>query len=473
MMIALALSASVRFRASRGYTVASSLSLIVVVAPRKARLASGNEYRVPISSVHYRFLKTMVETTENRNPRILLGVTGGIAAYKSPELVRRLKDRGADVQVVMSRSADSFVSGATFQAVSGRRVRGDLWDAEAEAAMGHIELARWADLVLIAPATAHCMGSLASGLAGDLLTTVCLVTEAPIILAPAMNHAMWGKAAVQANREILEQRGIRFLGPAVGDQACGEEGLGRMLEPNDIVQEVFEEPTVLASESLRGLRAVITAGPTREPIDPVRYITNRSSGKMGFALAAAAQQAGAGVVLVTGPVSLSTPDGVERVDVETAEQMYDAVQEVVGDTDLFIACAAVSDYRPQTQSDKKIKRSSSELNLELTRSQDTLANVASIDDGPFTVGFAAETDDVIEHAKQKLASKGLDMIAANRVGPDCGFDQEANSLTVLWKDGEVQLEQATKGVLARRLIELIAERYRDRPVTDSSSTQAG
>lgn len=416
---------------------------------------------------------TMAESNDNRGPRILLGVTGGIAAYKSPELVRRLKDRGADVQVVMSKSAESFVSAATFQAVSGRRVRGDLWDAEAEAAMGHIELARWADLVLIAPATAHCMGSLASGLAGDLLTTVCLVTEAPIILAPAMNHAMWGNAAVQANRELLEQRGVRFLGPGVGDQACGEKGPGRMLEPHEIVSAVFEEPAVLAPESLGGLRTVITAGPTREPIDPVRYITNRSSGKMGFALAAAAQQAGADVVLVTGPVSLSTPAGVERVDVETAEEMYEAVQGLVGEMDLFIACAAVSDYRPQAPSNKKIKRSSSEMSLELTRSQDTLASIAGIVDGPFTVGFAAETDDVIEHARKKLVSKGLDMIAANRVGPDCGFDKETNALTVLWEGGEAQLEQTTKGVLARRLIELIADRYRDRQVAGESSSRAG
>jgi phosphopantothenoylcysteine decarboxylase/phosphopantothenate--cysteine ligase len=415
----------------------------------------------------------MAESNEHRGPRILLGVTGGIAAYKSPELVRRLKDRGADVQVVMTRSAESFVSAATFQAVSARRVRSDLWDAEAEAAMGHIELARWADLVLIAPATAHCIGSIAAGLAGDLLTTICMVTEAPIIFAPAMNHAMWGNAAVQANRELLEQRGMRFLGPGVGDQACGEEGPGRMLEPADIVRAVFEEPAVLASESLRGLHTVITAGPTREPIDPVRYITNRSSGKMGFALAAAAQQAGADVVLVTGPVALQTPAGVKRVDVETAQQMYDAVHALIGETDLFIACAAVSDYRPQSPSTKKIKRSSDEMSLNLTKSQDTLASVAELDGGPFTVGFAAETNDVIEHARQKLESKGLDMIAANKVGPDCGFDQETNELNVLWNGGEAQLEQTTKGVLARRLIELIAQCYRETPVSGKSSSEAG
>ncbi|MEE8093676.1 MAG: bifunctional phosphopantothenoylcysteine decarboxylase/phosphopantothenate--cysteine ligase CoaBC [Gammaproteobacteria bacterium] len=415
----------------------------------------------------------MADSNEDSGPKILLGVTGGIAAYKSPELVRRLKDRGAQVQVVMTRSAEAFVSPVTFQAVSARRVRGDLWDEAAEAAMGHIELARWADLVLVAPATAHCLGSLAGGLAGDLLTTICMATEAPIILAPAMNQAMWNNSAVQENRELLEKRGIRLVGPMAGDQACGEDGPGRMMEPEDIVRAVFEEPAILVSESLKGLRTVITAGPTREPIDPVRYVTNRSSGRMGFALATAAQQAGAEVVLVSGPVSLPTPPGVQRKDVETAEEMYDTVHERIADTDLFIACAAVSDYRPRTPSARKIKRSSSELTLELTPSLDTLASVAKLVDGPFTVGFAAETEEVSRHARDKLTRKGLDMIAANRVGPDCGFDQETNSLTVLWEGDEVELEQATKPILARRLIELIAKRYRAGQVADTSSSQAG
>jgi phosphopantothenoylcysteine decarboxylase/phosphopantothenate--cysteine ligase len=415
----------------------------------------------------------MVDSSTENGPRILLGVTGGVAAYKSAELVRRLKDRGAQVQVVMTRSAEAFVSPVTFQAVSARRVRGDLWDEGAEAAMGHIELARWADLVVIAPATAHCMGSLAVGLAADLLTTICLATEVPVILAPAMNQAMWGNPAVQDNRELLEKRGMRFLGPVSGDQACGEDGPGRMMEPEDIVRAIFAEPAVLVSESLAGLRTIITAGPTREPIDPVRYITNRSSGKMGFALAAAAQQAGADVVLVSGPVSLTTPAGVTRVNVESAQQMYDAVHEQIASTDLFIACAAVSDYRPQELSERKIKRSEREINLALTRSLDTLASVAELDNGPFTVGFAAETEDVARHAAEKLERKGLDMIAANRVGPDCGFDQETNSLTVLWDGDQVQLEQTTKPILARRLIELIAERYRACRAGDSSSSQTG
>lgn len=415
----------------------------------------------------------MADLNEHNGPKILLGVTGGIAAYKSPELVRRLIDRGAQVQVVMTRSAEAFVSPVTFQAVSARRVRGDLWDEAAEAAMGHIELARWADLILVAPATAHCMGSLAGGLAGDLLTTICMATEAPIILAPAMNHVMWSNQAVQENLELLQKRGIRFVGPMAGDQACGEQGPGRMMEPDDIVRVVFEEPAVLVSESLKGLRTVITAGPTREPIDPVRYITNRSSGKMGFALAAAARQAGADVVLVSGPVSLPTPPGVERVDIETAEEMYDAVHARIADTDLFIACAAVSDYRPRAPSDRKIKRSAGELTLELTCSLDTLTSVAKLANGPFTVGFAAETEDVSRHAREKLIRKGLDMIAANQVGPDCGFDRETNSLTVLWKGDEVQLDQTTKPILARRLVEIIAERYRAGRVADSSSSQAG
>ena len=415
----------------------------------------------------------MADSIEDSGPKILLGVTGGIAAYKSPELVRRLRDRGAQVQVVMTRSAEAFVSPVTFQAVSGRRVRGDLWDEAAEAAMGHIELARWADLVVVAPATAHCMGSLAGGLAGDLLTTICMVTEAPIILAPAMNQAMWSNPAVQENLALLQKRGIRFVGPMAGDQACGEQGPGRMMEPEDIVRAVFEEPAILVSESLKGLRTVITAGPTREPIDPVRYITNRSSGKMGFALASAAQQAGADVVLVSGPVSLPTPPGIERVDVETAQEMYDAVHARIANTDLFIGCAAVSDYRPLAPSARKIKRTDAEITLKLTCSLDTLTSVAKLADGPFTVGFAAETDDVSRHAREKLARKGLDMIAANRVGPDCGFDRETNSLTVLWEGDEVQLEQTAKPILARRLIELIAKRYRAGRVADSSSSQAG
>jgi phosphopantothenoylcysteine decarboxylase/phosphopantothenate--cysteine ligase len=400
-------------------------------------------------------------------------VTGGIAAYKSPELVRRLIERGAQVQVVMTRGARAFVSPLTFQAVSSRRVRDDIWDTEAEAAMGHIELARWADLVVIAPATAHCLGLLANGLAGDLLSTVCLATNAPLLLAPAMNHVMWQHAAVQANVRALEQRGVRILGPATGDQACGEEGPGRMLEPAEIVEAVYAAPERLASQSLRGVKVVITAGPTREPIDPVRYVTNRSSGKMGYALASAVHEAGAEVLLVSGPVALPVPRGVERIDVETAEQMYNAVHEFIGSADLFIGCAAVSDYRPESPSAHKIKRKAEAMSLALIRSPDTLASVSALAGGPFTVGFAAETQDVIQHAREKLANKGVDMMAANLVGPDCGFDKETNALTVLWNGGEVQLEQASKAVLARRLTALIAERFHADRSARGASPRAG
>ena len=276
-------------------------------------------------------------------------MTGGIAAYKSPELVRRLVERGCEVQVVMTRGAREFVGPLTFQAVSGRRVRDDLWDPAAEAAMGHIELARWADVVVVAPATANFLGTLAAGLGADLLSTVCLATTAPIVLAPAMNQAMWANPAVQANRGLLEARGMRFLGPAAGDQACGETGPGRMLEPTEIAAALLELPGKLRLQSLAGLKVVITAGPTREPIDPVRYITNRSSGKMGFAVAAAVRDAGADVVLVAGPVALPTPANIKRIDVETAEQMFERVHEEIAGADVFIACAAVADYRPQTR----------------------------------------------------------------------------------------------------------------------------
>ena len=407
-------------------------------------------------------------------PRVLLGVTGGIAAYKSPELVRRLVERGCEVQVVMTRGAREFVGPLTFQAVSGRRVRDDLWDPDAEAAMGHIELARWADVVLVAPATAHFLGTLAAGLGGDLLATVCLATTAPIALAPAMNQAMWANAAVQANRTLLEARGVRFLGPGVGDQACGETGAGRMLEPIDIATALLDLPGRLSLQALAGRKVVVTAGPTREPIDPVRYITNRSSGKMGFAVAAAAREAGAEVVLVSGPVALVTPAGVRRINVETAEQLYQKVHEEVAAADIFIGCAAVADYRPQTAAAEKIKRSAAEMALPLVRSPDTLASVAALTPAPFTVGFAAETHNVAAHARAKLEKKRIDMIAANQVGPDCGFDRETNALTVYWPGGgEASLGEGSKPLLARRLIELIAERYGATHKTAKHSSRAG
>ncbi len=403
----------------------------------------------------------MASTERAPAPRVLLGVTGGIAAYKAPELVRRLVERGCEVQVVMTRGARDFIGPLTFQAVSGRRVRDDLWDSEAEAAMGHIELARWADVVVVAPATANFMGTLAAGLGGDLLSTVCLATAAPVVLAPAMNQAMWANAAVQANRALLEARGVRLLGPASGDQACGETGPGRMLEPNEIAAALLEQSGQLRVQPLKGLKVVITAGPTREPIDPVRYITNRSSGKMGFAVATAAREAGAEVVLVTGPVALPTPAAVRRIDVETAEQMYRKVHDEIAGADIFIGCAAVADYRPRDAAEQKIKRSATEMDLKLVRSPDTLASIAALPRPPFTVGFAAETNDVAAHARDKLERKRIDMIAANQVGPDCGFDRETNALTVYWPGGgELALGEGGKGHLARRLVDLIAERYR-------------
>jgi len=398
---------------------------------------------------------------ERGNPtRVLLGVTGGIAAYKSPELVRRLIEHGCEVQVVMTAGAQRFVTPLTFEAVSGRRVRDDLWDPSAEASMGHIELARWADVVVVAPATAHFMAELAAGLAGDLLTTLCLATTAPIVLAPAMNQAMWANPAVQANRASLESRGVRLLGPAEGDQACGEVGAGRMVEPLEIAAALLETPGPLRLQSLAGLKVLITAGPTREPIDPVRYITNRSSGKMGYALAAAAREAGAEVVLVSGPVALPAPAGVRRIDVETADELFARVHAEIAGVDIFVGCAAVSDYRPQKTAPHKIKRSAEELELALVRSPDTLASVAKLPTPPFTVGFAAETQDVARYAREKLEKKRIDMIAANQVGRDCGFDRETNALTVFWPGGELALGEGSKPVLARRLVDLIAERYR-------------
>jgi phosphopantothenoylcysteine decarboxylase / phosphopantothenate---cysteine ligase len=387
--------------------------------------------------------------------KVLLGVTGGIAVYKSPELVRRLTDRGVEVQVVMTRAARQFVSPTTFQAVSARRVRSELWDPDAEAAMSHIELARWADLVVVAPATAHFIAELAGGFAGDLLSTVCIATAAPVIVAPAMNQQMWAHPAVQANVATLESRGVRILGPGAGDQACGEHGMGRMLEPDEIAAQLL---ATTAPRVLAGIKTVVSAGPTREPIDPVRYITNRSSGKMGFAVAAAARDAGADVVLVTGPVALPTPKGIRRIDVETADQMCAAVHREIGGAGLFIGCAAVSDYRPRVASPQKIKRSSADMSLELVRSPDTLASVAAMPDAPFCVGFAAETEDVERHARDKLENKGLDMIAANRVGPTCGFDKETNALKVFWPGGEAEFGESSKAELARRLIALIGER---------------
>ncbi len=392
--------------------------------------------------------------------RILLGVTGGIAAYKSPDLVRRLRERGAEVQVVMSAGAQQFVTPLTFQAVSGRPVRSDLWDSAAEAAMGHIELARWADLVLVAPATAGFLARLATGQADDLLTTLCLATQAPIAVAPAMNQAMWGNAATRANVATLQQRGIRILGPAEGDQACGETGPGRMLEPLDIVRHVAE--WLVPKGPLSGRRVLITAGPTRERIDPVRFISNRSSGKMGFAVAQAARDAGAEVVLISGPVSLATPPGVRRVDVESAADMLEAVLREVDQADIFISTAAVADYRPVRPADQKIKKTADRMDLEMEKTVDILGTVAARTVRPFVVGFAAETESVEQHARTKLLKKNLDMIAANEVGDAKAFDTDDNQLTVLWRGGRRELGRASKAKLAEELIALISEVWAER-----------
>jgi phosphopantothenoylcysteine decarboxylase/phosphopantothenate--cysteine ligase len=392
--------------------------------------------------------------------KILLGVTGGIAAYKSPDLVRRLIERGADVQVVMSRGAQQFVTPLTFQAVSGHPVRADLWDESAEAAMGHIELARWADEIVVAPATAEFIARLAHGFADDLLTTICLASTAKITVAPAMNRQMWANPATQANVRILHDRGVRVLGPASGEQACGEVGVGRMLEPAQIADELF---TVRGGSGvLQGLKVVVTAGPTRERIDPVRFISNRSSGKMGYAVAEAARAAGAEVVLVSGPVQIKTPVGVERVEVESAEEMLHAVERSVAGADIFIAAAAVSDYRSSEPARQKIKKTSDTMSLALARAPDVLATVARSAQPPFLVGFAAETENVERNALAKLQGKNLDMIAANQVGDGLAFDKDDNALTVYWRDGKRELSFASKSLLAQQLVELIAERYRAR-----------
>ena len=391
---------------------------------------------------------------------IVLGITGGIAAYKAPDLVRRLKERGADVQIVMTASAEEFVTETALQAVSGRPVRANLWDKEAERAMSHIELARWADVVLIAPATAEVMARIVSGGAPDLLTTICLATEAPIAVAPAMNHVMWNNPATQANRETLDKRGVHLLGPDVGSQACGEEGAGRMLQPDAIAAAVFDIGTGKGDGLLEGRKVVITAGPTREPIDPVRYISNRSSGKMGYAMARAAAAQGADVVLVSGPVSLPEPPGIAVRHVTTAEQMYEATHECVADADIFIAAAAVADYRPAALRDQKIKKRAESMSFELVRCPDILKSVAALERGPFTVGFAAETEKVDEYARSKLEKKRLDMIVANRVGSDCGFDRDDNQVSVFWKSGEKRFAKAGKRELAGELIELVARHYR-------------
>lgn len=393
---------------------------------------------------------------------VILGVTGSIAAYKAPEIVRRLRDRGVAVRVVMTASAAQFITATSLQAVSGQPVRENLWDRDAEAAMGHIELARWADVVLIAPTTAEILSRLAVGSAGDLLTTLCLATEAPVFAAPAMNRVMWAHPAVRTNCDTLAARGVRILGPGSGGQACGEFGEGRMLEPDEIVAAVMEPGAVAParSGSLAGRKVMVTAGPTREAIDPVRFISNRSSGRMGYALAQAAADAGAEVILVTGPVGIPPPPGIECIRVESAQEMFAETHNRIEGVDVFIGAAAISDYRPESTRPHKIKKSEGSLRIDLVKAPDTLASVAKLERRPFTVGFAAETEKLREHALAKLSAKNLDLIVANEVGKGRGFDCEDNAAEVLWQGGERSFPMMDKADLARALIELIAERYR-------------
>lgn len=393
------------------------------------------------------------------NKRIIVGVTGGIAAYKSADLVRRLRECGAEVRVVMTRAACEFITPLTMQALSGKPVHTELLDATTEAAMSHIELARWADVILVAPASANFMARLAHGLADDLLATLCLAARVPILIAPAMNRQMWLNAATQDNANLLKSRGVALLGPAAGAQACGETGPGRMLEPAELVDQLYMQ---FQTDTLAATKVVITAGPTREDIDPVRFISNRSSGRMGYAVARAAAEAGAAVVLVSGPTALDVPDRVDFRSVVTAQQMYETVMDEVSDTDIFIATAGVADYRCRSISSSKIKKSAPDWTLSLEKTPDILATVANLPRRPFTVGFAAETDELVANARKKLVDKHLDMIAANAVGPGLGFESGHNQLEVLWHGGGTSLDFASKEKLARQLIRIVADRLHEK-----------
>ncbi|TMX34639.1 bifunctional phosphopantothenoylcysteine decarboxylase/phosphopantothenate--cysteine ligase CoaBC [Vibrio sp. Hep-1b-8] len=391
--------------------------------------------------------------------KILLGISGGIAAYKCVELTRRLIERGAQVQVVMTNAAKEFITPLTMQAVSGRPVSDSLLDPAAEASMGHIELAKWADLVLLAPATADLIARMSAGMGNDLLTTLVLATDSPIAVSPAMNQQMYRNIATQENIATLERRGMHIWGPAAGEQACGDVGPGRMLEPMQLVglcEQFFAE------KPLKGQSVVITAGPTREAIDPVRYISNHSSGKMGFALAQAAHALGAKVTLIAGPVSLATPVGVERIDVDSAQSMYDAVMEHAPNHSVFIGCAAVADYRPATIAEQKIKKTddSDQMTISMIKNPDIIASVAALTENrPFTVGFAAETQDVESYARGKLVKKNLDLICANDVSVEGqGFNSNNNAITVYWKDGKQSLTLASKQQIAHQIMMTIAEK---------------
>ena len=394
---------------------------------------------------------------------ILLGISGGIAAYKSAELVRLFSKKGAKVRVCMTASAQQFITPLTMQALSGHQVHTDLLDPQAELGMGHIELARWADAIVIAPATANTLAKITYGLADDLLTTVCLASKAPLAIAPAMNQQMWHNAATQHNVQTLQQRGVQVFGPAAGEQACGDVGFGRMLEPEQILSATEQLFAPATTPPLAGKRIVITAGPTREAIDPVRFISNRSSGKMGYAVAQAAAALGAKVTLISGHVALDCPKNVTRINVESADDMLKATLTYAPAADIFIATAAVADYTPVAIADRKIKKNTDTFVLEMRRTTDILATVAQQFPRLFTVGFAAETHDLMTYARGKLERKGLDMIAANSVADGKAFDQSTNALEVVWKDGHHSLPEMSKQQLAQDLMRLIAERYECSP----------
>jgi len=390
---------------------------------------------------------------------VLIGVSGSIAAYKTPEIIRRLRAEGHDVRVVMTKSSKFFVSDIVFQAISGHAVRSDLWDKGAERAMSHIELARWCDCILIAPATAHVMATLAMGMANDLLSTVCITTEAPIFIAPSMNQAMWKHLSTQQNIELLRQKEVNFIGPNNGLQACGETGWGRMVEPTDIASQLTTIMQQKSNKMLESLKVVVTAGPTREPLDPVRYITNRSSGKMGFAIAQAVSHCGAQTTLIAGPVALESPDYIERVDVETAEEMLREVIKHAKEADIVIACAAICDYCPKEIAEHKIKSSEEDLYIAFQKTKDILKAIKLLNKNLFTVGFAAETQNLKDHALKKLKEKNANMIIGNRVGNGRVFDQDNNSLSVYSEELQIDLSFNTKHVLAKELAILIKKQY--------------
>jgi phosphopantothenoylcysteine decarboxylase/phosphopantothenate--cysteine ligase len=395
------------------------------------------------------------------NKKVLLGVCGGIAAYKSAYLIRELTRAGAEVKVVMTKSAQEFVTALTLQALSGNEIRTELFDTQAERAMGHIELARWADYLVIAPASANCLAKMAQGIADDLLSTLYLVAEVPVLVCPAMNRSMWAHPATQANCDLLKERGVIFIGPEEGAQACGEYGLGRVSEPEQIMSALRVHEV---HQLLSGKKIVITAGPTREAIDPVRYLTNHSSGKMGYALAEAALMAGAQVTLISGPSTIGASSSIELIHVESAQEMFDEVMKQVQKDSIFIACAAVADYQAASQAINKIKKTEhAELTLDLTRTKDILSAVAEGGKASYVVGFAAETSNLLEYATDKLKRKKLDMIVANQVGKGLGFESDVNQAVVITKNSQIDLPLVHKTRLAGQIIAILASTLQNVP----------